>query len=227
MYAINTQNNARSTECLTCALDAGELLLTYGAEVSRVEDTIQRLEHVCGFDLVDVFTITSSIVATVRLPDGGSITQSRRIKARVTNLGRVAKINALSRRFCAGALTLAEFRTALQAIRDERPTPAWQELLLYMVISFSLSIFFGGNLADGIAASLSGMVLFAMIRMSTILPDEQSAADRYLQCGHSAGGAAVGEGRHRRPPGQDHDRQHYAGHSRHPADHLAAGYDQW
>ena len=62
MYAINAQNNARSTECLTCALDAGELLLTYGAEVSRVEDTIQRLEHVCGFDLVDVFTITSSIV---------------------------------------------------------------------------------------------------------------------------------------------------------------------
>ena len=43
MYAINAQNNARSTECLTCALDAGELLLTYGAEVSRVEDTIQRL----------------------------------------------------------------------------------------------------------------------------------------------------------------------------------------
>ena len=168
MYVINAQNNARSTECLTCALDAGELLLTYGAEVSRVEDTIQRLEHVCGFDLVDVFTITSSIVATVRLPDGGSITQSR-IKARVTNLGRVAKINALSRRFCAGALTLAEFRTALQVIRDERPTPAWQELLLYMVISFSLSIFFGGNLADGIAASLSGMVLFAMIRMSTTL----------------------------------------------------------
>ena len=164
MYAINAQNSARSTECLTCALDAGELLLTYGAEVSRVEDTIQRLEHVCGFDLVDVFTITSSIVATVRLPDGGSITQSR-----VTNLGRVAKINALSRRFCAGALTLAEFRTAVQAIRDERPTPAWQELLLYMVISFSLSTFFGGNLADGIAASLSGMVLFAMIRMSTTL----------------------------------------------------------
>ena len=85
------------------------------------------------------------------------------------NLQNRAKINALSRRFCAGALTLAEFRTALQVIRDERPTPAWQELLLYMVISFSLSIFFGGNLADGIAASLSGMVLFAMIRMSTTL----------------------------------------------------------
>ena len=169
MYAINAQNNARSTECLTCALDAGELLLAYGAEVSRVEDTIQRLEHICGFEQVDVFTITSSIVATVRLPDGEALTQSRRIKARVTNLGKVAEINALSRRFCTGALTLAEFRDAVQAIRDEPPAPAWLELVLYMVISFSLSVFFGGTLADGVAASLSGMVLFAMIRMSATL----------------------------------------------------------
>ena len=43
------------------------------------------------------------------------------------------------------------------------------ELRLYMVISFSLSVFFGGTLADGVAASLSGMVLFAMIRMSATL----------------------------------------------------------
>ena len=164
-----TYSRPQPAECLTCALDAGELLLAYGAEVSRVEDTIQRLEHICGFEQVDVFTITSSIVATVRLPDGEALTQSRRIKARVTNLGKVAEINALSRRFCAGLLTLAEFRQAVQDVRDERPAPPWMELLLYMVISFSLSVFFGGTLADGVAASLSGMVLFAMIRMSAIL----------------------------------------------------------
>lgn len=164
-----TYSRPQQAECLTCALDAGELLLACGAEVSRVEDTIQRLEHVCGFEQVDVFTITSSIVATVRLPDGEALTQSRRIKARVTNLGKVAEINALSRRFCAGLLTLAEFRQAVQDVRDERPAPPWMELLLYMVISFSLSVFFGGTLADGVAASLSGMVLFAMIRMSATL----------------------------------------------------------
>lgn len=163
------KRSLRPTECLICALDAGELLLTYGAEVSRVEDTIQRLERVCGFDQVHVFTITSSIVATVRLPDGDPITQSRRIKARVTNLGKVAEINALSRRFCTGVLSLDEFRDAVQAIRDEPPAPAWLELILYMVISFSLSVFFGGTLADGVAASLSGMVLYAMIRMSATL----------------------------------------------------------
>ena len=163
------QDAVSYTARMTDMLDAGALLLTYGAEVSRVEDTVQRLGRVCGFARVDVFTITSSIVATARLQNGEVITQSRRIKARVTNLGKVAEINALSRRFCAGELTLAQFRAAVQAVHDERTTPAWQELLLYMVISFSLSIFFGGNLADGVAASLSGMVLFAMIQMSATL----------------------------------------------------------
>mgnify|MGYP004693490077 FL=1 len=62
-----------------------------------------------------------------------------------------------------------EMEQAVQDVRDERPAPPWMELLLYMVISFSLSVFFGGTLADGVAASLSGMVLFAMIRMSAIL----------------------------------------------------------
>ena len=162
-------NTTSAAARLTSIMDAGALLLGYGAEVSRVEDTIQRLGHVCGFTQVDVFTITSSIVATVRGRDGEPITQSRRIKARVTNLGKVAEINAISRRFCAGLLTLEEFRTAVQAVRDEHPNPAWMDLLLYMVISFSLSVFFGGTLADGVAASLSGMVLFAMIQMSATL----------------------------------------------------------
>ena len=162
-------NTTSAAARLTSIMDAGALLLGYGAEVSRVEDTIQRLGHVCGFTQVDVFTITSSIVATVRGRDGESITQSRRIKARVTNLGKVAEINAISRRFCAGLLTLEEFRAAVQAVRDERPNPVWMDLLLYMAISFSLSVFFGGTLADGVAASLSGMVLFAMIQMSATL----------------------------------------------------------
>lgn len=169
MDGKGTHTDPQPMECLTCAMDAGELLLMHGAEVSRVEDTIQRLGRVCGFTQVDVFTITSSIVATARLKNGETLTQSRRIRARVTDLGKVAEINALSRRFCSGSLTLAAFREAVQAIRSEHPAPAWQELLLYMIISFSLSMFFGGTLVDGVAASLSGMVLFAMIRMSATL----------------------------------------------------------
>lgn len=87
---------------LACILDMGELLLTSGAEVMRVEDTLTRLCMVYGFAQADVFTITSSIVLTVRTPEGRALTQTRRIRARDTDLGRVERVNALSRRLCAG-----------------------------------------------------------------------------------------------------------------------------
>lgn len=154
---------------LGMALDAGELLLQSGAEVSRVEDTIQRLCRRCGFARVDVFTITSSIVVTARLPGECSFTQTRRILTRNTDLGKVEQVNALSRRFCAGQMGPDAFAAALEQVRGEQPAPAWLPLVLYMVISWSLSVFFGGSWWDGAAAAISGMALYAMIRMSAVL----------------------------------------------------------
>ena len=63
---VNVQKTQLSSG-LSSAMNAGELLLTYGAEVSRVEDTVQRIGRACGFDRVDVFTITSYIAATAFL----------------------------------------------------------------------------------------------------------------------------------------------------------------
>ena len=39
---------------LFAILDAGELLLTAGAEVARVEDTIRRMSYAYGFARADV-----------------------------------------------------------------------------------------------------------------------------------------------------------------------------
>ena len=50
-----------SQRIVACILDIGELLLTSGAEVMRVEDTITRLCDAYGFVSSDVLTILSSI----------------------------------------------------------------------------------------------------------------------------------------------------------------------
>ena len=92
--------------CLSAIMDIGELLLMHGAEVSRVEDTTQRLCRAYGFKRADVFTITSSIITTVMTEDGRCLTQTRRIRERVTDLGKVAKANALSRKICASPCDL-------------------------------------------------------------------------------------------------------------------------
>jgi uncharacterized membrane protein YjjP (DUF1212 family) len=154
---------------LSSIMDVGELLLMHGAEVSRVEDTIVRLCQTYGFVRSDVFTITSSIVVTAMISDGKAMTQTRRIKVRDTDLGKVEKLNALSRRICRHPLKPEEFRTELKKIRDSVKAPWYLELVMYMMISASLSVFFGGTWMDGLAAGVSAAVLYATLYGSAAL----------------------------------------------------------
>ena len=63
--------NSKNTEYLLClALDIGEGMLKNGAEVSRVEDTIERICKAYGAVHVEVFSIISYIHAALRMPDG-------------------------------------------------------------------------------------------------------------------------------------------------------------
>lgn len=59
----------RPEQTLSAVLDAGELLLTSGAEAARVEDTMRRLARAYGFVRADVLTITASMAVTVRTAD--------------------------------------------------------------------------------------------------------------------------------------------------------------
>lgn len=70
----------RPEQTLSAVLDAGELLLTSGAEAARVEDTMRRLARAYGFVRADVLTITASMAVTVRTADDQVITQTRRIR---------------------------------------------------------------------------------------------------------------------------------------------------
>lgn len=158
--AAETQDGA----LLACILDMGELLLTSGAEVMRVEDTLTRLCMVYGFAQADVFTITSSIVLTVRTPEGHALTQTRRIRARDTDLGRVERVNALSRRLCAGPLPPEKFRQAVEEVRNAPAYPDAAQCAMYAVISAAFSVFFGGTLRDAATAAVSGMLLFGALR---------------------------------------------------------------
>lgn len=160
---------------LACILDMGELLLTNGGEVFRVEDTLSRLCAAYGFQKINVFSITSSIVLTVECPDGKILTQTRRIITRGTNLHRVAQVNALSRQLCREPVPVADFQNKLEDIRQEKTYSRFVMAMGYAVISGAFAVFFGGSWLDGIASALSGLVVFfaqlllARLRMNNLL----------------------------------------------------------
>lgn len=152
-------------QLLACLLDVGVLLLTAGAEVMRVEDTIARLCAVYGFTEPDVFVITSSIVLTARTPAGDVLTQTRRIRERDTDLGRVERVNALSRQLCARPLPTAELAGAIRQIKETPGCPPSVRLAVCIGVSAVFALFFGGSAFDAAAAAVAGAVLFEAERL--------------------------------------------------------------
>lgn len=144
---------------LSCALDVGEHMLVSGAEVYRVEDCIRRICEAYGATDVDVFTITSSIVATVEPPGEQRITQTRRIAGTQLNLDRLDKLNQLSREMCSTCMEFEPFQQKLQAILREKRYSHPVEMLGYGVMAAGFTVFFGGSWRDFLVAGVIGMIV--------------------------------------------------------------------
>lgn len=150
---------------LFAILDAGELLLTAGAEVARVEDTIRRMAQAYGFVRTDVLTITASMVVTAQTAEGEVLTQTRRILRRETDMRRIEAVNALSREVCRSPLPSEKLHARVEAIRSMPDGTKWRLPVAYLLIAGSFAVFFGGSWQDGIAAMLCSMVLYAIGRI--------------------------------------------------------------
>lgn len=160
---------------LACILDMGEILLTSGAEILRVEDTLSRLCTAYGFSRINVFCITSSIILTVQCADGRIATQTRRINTRDTNLQKIFLANSLSRQLCKAPVPVEDFLQRLEQIRQAKSNSLPLLCVSYAVISAVFSVFFGGSFSDAIAAAISGVLVFFLqlligkLRMNDIL----------------------------------------------------------
>lgn len=156
-----------ANELLHLFLDIGEKLMGSGAEVSRIEETLQRLGNAYGVERMNVFVITSSIVVTMELPDGDKVTQTRRLSGPGTNFTKMEKINELSRRVCEKPMSPEELRYELEHLGGEMNLP-----LLYIgsaVAAGSHAVFFGGTFADGIMGALFGLfICFLQIKLPRI-----------------------------------------------------------
>ena len=148
-----------ANEYLSLALDIGERMLQYGAEVNRVEDTIQRICAAYGAKRVDVFTITSSIVVTVFSETSGTITQTRRVTGMQYNLFRLDLLNQLSRHICATLPGGKEIRRRLLTIEQTKCYSFGQRLGIYALVSSSFTVFFGGTALEALASAVIGVLI--------------------------------------------------------------------
>ena len=77
-------------------LKAGEIMLTSGAEIYRVEETITRICD--SYNLpCESFVLPTGVFVSFRNEDGSIQTAFKRIKQRTINLNRIDKVNTFSR----------------------------------------------------------------------------------------------------------------------------------
>lgn len=151
-------------------MDIGEQMLISGAEVHRVEESISRMCRACGAARVDVFIITSCMIATIHTSDGQTYTQTRRVTTTNNiNYERIHHLNELSREICARNLTDTEIEEKIQKILSCKKFPLWLEFVSYALIAGSFTLFFGGNLIESVISFFVG----ACVRLGILFCDKK------------------------------------------------------
>lgn len=160
---------------LQAILDIAEEMLVCGAEVERVEDSIERMCYAYGCDRVNAFIITSNIQVTFEDPRGNIITQIRRLKRNDTNFDRLDYLNDLSRYICANKPDLETLVQKYEAVMNRKQLPIWLQYFGAVLVASGFAVFFGGNFADAIASGVLGIVITLITRILAKIEENQMA----------------------------------------------------
>ena len=144
-----------NSKVMELAYEAGAILLENGAEISRVDETMQRIAGHYGVDDESFFVLSNGIMATAK-----GFARSRFIPIKGTSLDKVVAVNQLSREVSEGKCDLEQLESRLKDIRAMRPKPAWEQIMASAFGSAAFCIVFGGGFADCLAAFVAGLLLW-------------------------------------------------------------------
>ncbi len=151
---VETDN---TTEVLEVASMAGHILLENGAEISRVEDTMERIASHYGVDSGHFFVLSNGIFTTGSL---GKYANVEFIPIRGIQLSKVADVNKLSYEIAAGKHSIAEARRRLEAIKNAPAKPAWEQIAGAAFGAAGFCAVFGGGFMDCAADFFIGALLY-------------------------------------------------------------------
>lgn len=163
-YTVISMQAFDLKQTLLIAVEAGELLLRGGADVARVEETVNRIVRAYDVPYVHAFVTPTGIIVSVDRDEGDPITLVRRIRNRSLDLGKVSQVNALSRTLVRDRLPHSEALSRLRAIaRSPGTYKPWQVMLAGVISAAAATLLLGGSLADFVPALVTALAVQAML----------------------------------------------------------------
>lgn len=156
-------------------LKAGVMLLKSGAEVYRVENTMDRLgkSFIQTRECMSYVTLTGAFVTLTT--SRASVTRMARVEETGYNLHRINEINTLSRECLRCPMTPEDVIERLEAIEAEAPYRARVKILSAGAGAAGFGVFFGAEAAELIGIFLIGLLvagsaqLFERFKVNTFL----------------------------------------------------------
>ena len=146
---------------------AGQTLLENGAEVFRVEQTMQIMARSLHLREFHVYVLTNGIFASAGTAE---ISEVRNVPSRTVHLGRVAAVNELSRELAEGRLTLPAAERRLAAAR-RIPFPKGRVRVLSGTVGSAVfALMFGGGAPEALAAAAAGCACSLYLWRCAALP---------------------------------------------------------
>ncbi len=148
-----------SNKLLTVTSKIGSMLISYGAEIYRAEESVNRIAAAYGFEKIEVFAIPACLIITIDGENGLPITRQVRITKRETNLDRVDKINNLSRFICSEKPSFSTITTHINKIQNRKTYGFPTILASYIIVGATFALFFGGGWRESVAAGAIAAVI--------------------------------------------------------------------
>ncbi len=150
-------------EILEFAVECGKMLLQNGAEIFRVEETIELICKHYDIEDLNTFVLSNGIFVTAKKEREDMYAKVTHVPLRGAHLGRVDAINNLSRQICSGNISLENAAIRLEEIEE---MPEFSNLLLIGASGFGSAAFcylMGGTVLDSLFTLVSGMILYLLL----------------------------------------------------------------
>lgn len=146
-------------EKVALAVAIGEEMLKNGGEVYRVDDTVKRILSFYCFDDFNVFVISNGIFVTVDENGQCPLSCVRNVHTWITDLGKIADLNRLSRDICEAKCTVEEANNRLCEIKNRKSASTLLECVAAGVGCGAFCYLFGGNPLDMMVSLCIGCLI--------------------------------------------------------------------
>ncbi|MBQ4364585.1 MAG: threonine/serine exporter family protein [Oscillospiraceae bacterium] len=136
-------------------------MISCGAEIHRVEDTIRRICRAYSKPRAQIYCTPANFIITIQDRSGTPVTMSVAVGSRKTNLDRVGAYNNLSRWVCSRKPDAQSIKEKLNDINSRPVYPTTVVYASFFLVGAAATFAVGG----GIIEALIGAVLAMLIKL--------------------------------------------------------------